>query len=151
MRAINHALTGAIIGFCIGSPLAIPIAFVSHFVLDTMPHYGNPSLSEVDWINHKIFINLLVVDVFLCGLLVVTLGVSGATNWQLGAVCAFAGASPDLFSFPRFKLAVKEHKQYTGNAFQRFHKKIQWGERSWGKYVEIVWFSVSIAILAIII
>jgi hypothetical protein len=147
MRAINHALTGAVIGFSIGSPIAIPIAFVSHFVLDSMPHYGDKTVSEVEMLNSKKFQLLLVVDAVLCALLVIVLGLYGANNWQLAAICAFSGASPDLFSIPRFKMAIFEHKKFTGNAFQRFHKKIQWGERPWGKYVEIIWLIASVAIL----
>lgn len=151
MRAINHALTGSIIGFSIGNPIAIPIAFASHFVLDSLPHYRDRSRSEVEFHNSKEFKGLLVIDAILCGLLVFVLGISGADNWQLAALCAFAATSPDLFSIPRFKRSITEKKEYIGNAFQRFHKKIQWGEKSWGKYVEIVWFGASVAILAIII
>lgn len=151
MRAINHALTGSIIGFSVGNPIAIPIAFASHFVLDSLPHYGDRSRSEVEVHNSKEFKILLIVDAILCGLLVIILGINGATDWQLAALCAFAGASPDLFSVPRFKRSITEKKEYVGNAFQRFHKKIQWGEKLWGKYVEIVWFIASVVILAIII
>ena len=151
MRAINHALTGSIIGFSIGNPIAIPIAFASHFVLDSLPHYGDRSRSEVEVHNSKEFKVLLVIDAILCGLLVIVLGISGADNWQLAGLCAFAAASPDLFSIPRFKRSITEKKEYVGNAFQRFHKKIQWGEKPWGKYVEFFWFSASVVILAIII
>lgn len=148
MRAINHALTGAVIGFAVGSPIAIPMAFVSHFVLDSLPHYGDRNRSEVDMLNSTKFKVLLVVDTILCGLLVAILRLIGANNWGLAAFCAFAAASPDLFSIPRFRLAITEHKKYIGNAFQRFHKRIQWGERLWGKYVEIVWFISLVVILA---
>ncbi len=150
MRAINHALTGSIIGFSVGNPIAIPIAFASHFVLDSLPHYGDRSRSEVEVHNSKEFKILLLVDAFLCGLLVIILGINGVTDWQLAALCAFAGASPDLFSVPRFKRSITEKKEYVGNAFQRFHKKIQWGEKLWGKYVEIVWLIASVVILVII-
>ncbi len=147
MRAINHALTGAVIGFGIGNPVAIPIAFASHFILDSLPHYGDRTRSEIEVHNSTEFKVLLIVDTVLCGLLVLILGLNGADNWQLAAMCAFAGASPDLLSIPRFKRSITEKKKYTGNAFQRFHKKIQWGEKPWGKYIEIFWLIIMIFIL----
>lgn len=41
MIATNHALTGAAIAVVIKQPiLAIPLAFVSHFICDAIPHFG---------------------------------------------------------------------------------------------------------------
>src|SRR5580698_2100335 len=99
MRAINHALTGAIIGLTIGEPLvAAPVAFVSHFVCDAIPHFGVSGWRDIKttW-----FRRLLVVDFVLCVALVVILALSRPKHWLLAAVCAFLAASPDLFSAPR--------------------------------------------------
>ena len=41
MTATNHALSGALIGLAVMQPiLALPLAFVSHFMLDAVPHFG---------------------------------------------------------------------------------------------------------------
>ncbi len=41
MTGTNHFLVGAGIGLTFSQPVAaIPLAFVSHFVLDALPHFG---------------------------------------------------------------------------------------------------------------
>lgn len=41
-----HAITGAVIAYKLGSPLiSLPIALLSHFLLDLLPHW-NPSLTK---------------------------------------------------------------------------------------------------------
>ena len=46
MTGTNHAMTGGVIGLVIGGPIAIPIAFASHFLLDWMPHLGFEKLED---------------------------------------------------------------------------------------------------------
>lgn len=46
MLEFNHSLTGAFIAYSIPNPLvSLPTAFLSHFVLDLLPHW-NPSLTN---------------------------------------------------------------------------------------------------------
>src|SRR5580704_14447947 len=41
MTTANHILVGSTIAVAIKQPLlALPLAFVSHFVLDSLPHFG---------------------------------------------------------------------------------------------------------------
>ena len=40
MTATNHGLSGYLMGAVLPLPLAIPAAFLSHFILDKIPHYG---------------------------------------------------------------------------------------------------------------
>ena len=43
MVITNHVLAGSLIGIGIKEPtLAITLAFVSHFVMDALPHFGYP-------------------------------------------------------------------------------------------------------------
>jgi hypothetical protein len=46
MTLTNHLLTGAAIAKLLPSPVAIPIAFASHFVLDALPHFGCKTIEE---------------------------------------------------------------------------------------------------------
>jgi hypothetical protein len=150
MRAINHALTGAVIGATVAEPaIALPLAFFSHYVCDAIPHYGGGRPEEEE-LNSTSFRSLLLIDVVLCGLLVLILVLYRPTHWLLMAVCAFLAASPDLFSISRYKSARKHHKPHL-NLYQQFASDIQWFERPIGAVVEVAWLIAMLIILVVII
>ena len=139
MRAINHALTGAVIGLSIDNPaLALPLAFLSHFVLDAIPHYGS-SITGDATLRSKAFTAGLYIDAVACGLLVLLLFMVHPKQWLQAAIAAFLAASPDFFSLGRY-LAARRGKTYKPNLYARFASNIQWFERPIGGYVEAVWF-----------
>lgn len=143
MRAINHALTGAIIGLVSGEPLlAVPLAIASHFICDAIPHYGKGPES----IKEDLFKNLLYIDAALCFLLVVVLAWQQPPHWQLAAVCAFLAAAPDFLSFNRF-IKARQGKPWKPSMYAKFATGIQWFERPIGAVVEAVWFVVAVGIL----
>ncbi len=140
MRAVNHAVTGALIGLGVSNPaLAIVLAFGSHFVLDAVPHYDAAG-SESQRLSSHQFRTLLVPDALLCGLVVLALAVSRPHDWLLAAGFAFVATSPDLFWLPKFI-----HAQRTGrtlpnrNIFWRFHDWVQWWAHPKGVYIELTW------------
>jgi hypothetical protein len=140
MIAFNHALTGAVIGLTVGSPaIAVPAALVSHFVCDSLPHYGAGG-DDRQLLASRRFAVQLVVDAVLCGLLVLTLGLAAPLHWQLAALCAFVATSPDFAWLPRY-LAVrnKRPEPKSNGLFTRFAKNIQWFERPIGAVVELAW------------
>jgi len=150
MRAINHALTGAAIGLQVTEPVAaVPLAFISHYVCDIIPHYGR-GLPEEEELNSALFRVLLAMDISLCVLLVLILGLWRPHHWLLAAVCAFVAASPDLFSLNRY-LQARRHKPIKQNWYTKFASDIQWFERPIGAVVEVVWFVAMIIILVAII
>jgi hypothetical protein len=147
MRAINHALTGAAIGLVVGEPIAaVPMAFVSHYLCDIIPHYGS-SIPDEEVLNTKSFRVILLADFCLCVLVVLILALTRPQHWLLAAVCAFVAASPDLASFGRYRSA-RQGKPLRPNRYLDFSKGIQRFERPIGAVVEVVWF---IAMLIIII
>lgn len=138
MTATNHALTGTLIGLAIGQPLiAIPVALISHFICDAIPHFRS-SVKGDGFVKVNWFIPYLVSEVFLCALIVLILAIVQPVHWQLAIVCAFVAVAPDLVSYKRFKLARKG-KPYTPGLYVRFATKIQWFERPSGAVVEIAW------------
>lgn len=143
MRAINHGLTGALIGLTVNQPeLAVASSLVSHFVLDVFPHYGTASRTKDEKLKDlrsKSFALSLVADAVLCGLLVLLLMLKKPSNWLLACTCAFVAAAPDLFSIKRYVYA-HHHKDFMPNAYEKFATNIQWFERPVGIYVEIFWF-----------
>jgi hypothetical protein len=137
MRAINHSLTGALIGLTVVDPLlAVPLAFASHYVMDGLPHFGQGKDKPI--LNSKSFIGMLIVDTILCILLVTVIAIYRPSHWLMAIICAFVAASPDLFSIKKFYAALKGIP-WKPNLYIRFANKIQWFERPIGAVVEIVW------------
>lgn len=151
MTAPNHALTGAIIGLTVTDPyVAMPLAFLSHFACDAIPHYDPPGDNNQERLGSKRFImEQLVAGAILCFLLVVCLALTRPQHWVAAAVCAFLAASPDLFWIPRFV-----HRLRTGQDkppkwwLLKFHARIQWktGPSLW--WVEAIWFVLCGAFVA---
>lgn len=146
MTATNHALTGAIIGLVIVSPFALPIAFVSHFLLDAIPHFGWPG-EEGDRLKGNIFRNYLLTEALICFLIVAVLSILQPTGWYIAVACAFLAASPDLFSYPRYASA-RAGKSWKPGRYASFASAIQWFERPIGAVVEVAWLIAAIFILA---
>lgn len=145
MTALNHALTGALIGLSVHNPaIALPAALVSHLVCDAIPHFGS---NDKDLIKKRKFVRYLLVDAALCALLVLLLVLARPSYWWLAAICAFVAASPDFLSIRRF-VAVRRGKRFVANTLESFLKKIQWFERPIGAVVEVVWFVGAVALLS---
>ena len=146
MRAINHALTGAAIGFLIHEPLlAVPLAVGSHFALDALPHFGTNEPDEIG-LRTKFFRNFLIIDAALCGVLVLGLVILGPGHWLLAAVCAFAAASPDFLSITRYRQVLSGRPVQYGRLTQ-WAQDIQWFERPIGGVVEFAWFIAALIII----
>jgi hypothetical protein len=145
LTAPNHALTGALIGLSVANPwLAIPLAFVSHFVCDAVPHYDPPERDTMQLYKSWRFVrDFLVIGAALCALLVLILALTRPHYWIVAAVCAFLATSPDLAWIPWFLRTRR-----TGDAsfpkgwFFWLHAKVQWKTGPKLLWVEIVWFAV---------
>jgi hypothetical protein len=139
MRAINHALTGAIIGFAVSEPImALPAAVASHYICDAIPHFG-AGLPNAQELRSKLFRDLLYIDALLCVGLVMILAGLKPMHWPLAVLCAFAAAAPDFLSFNRY-VHTLQHRKWRGNAYSNFASSIQWFERPVGAAVEVAWF-----------
>jgi len=140
MQAINHALTGAVIGLAIDEPLiALPVAFGSHFALDAIPHFGLDVPKET-YLASKTLKVLLIADATLCFLLVLLLFVTKPKNWLQACLCAFLAASPDFMWMPKYIRQLRHKKPKSPNRIMRFHSSIQWFQHPIGVVPEIVWF-----------
>jgi hypothetical protein len=138
VTAINHALTGATIGLLSGEPLlAIPLALVSHFICDALPHFGIEE-NQKRWLRSNVFRNYLITDSLACIGLVGVLAALQPVNWQLAALCAFLATSPDFLWIPKFLAAKGKSREWT-NVYTRFASGIQWFQRPIGIVVEVVW------------
>jgi hypothetical protein len=145
MTGINHAVSGAVIAAIIPeAAVAIPLAFLSHFVLDSLPHFGADSLIS------KNFRRILATDMGLGILFMLSLFIWRPHHWVLLILCAAAAAAPDLMWLPNY-IRISHHRpksQY--NLIMKFHQVIQWCERPWGFYVELPWLAIMLTTLLII-
>lgn len=148
MTATNHALTGAIIGLTIHQPLlAIPLALASHYALDAIPHADG--LVDAKTKSYRLY---LLAEASLCFLVVLALALTQPEYWWLGAVCAFAAASPDFMWIKGF-LAEQKGKKWPKPKywFSKLHAKVQWFAKPIGVVVELAWAAACVSILAILI
>lgn len=145
MTATNHALTGALIGLATGSPwIAAPAAYLSHYALDAIPHFGNSN--NPGQIKTRAFRNYLIADAVLCILLVAILVTTRTEHWLLASVCAFLATMPDMFWINKY-LKARQGRHWRPNWHSRFAAKIQWYEKPEGAFVEFAWFCMAVALL----
>jgi hypothetical protein len=142
MTASNHALTGAVIALAIRQPLmVIPLAVVSHFLLDALPHFGGVPITS------RKFLFILAGDAGIAAGLLLSMFVLFQPLWWLpllGAVCAM---SPDLMWFPNFIREITGRECKKPDVITKWHKKIQWYERPQGMVVEVGWFILFMSLL----
>ncbi len=140
MTATNHVLTGIVIASTIHAPLiALPLALVSHFVLDAIPHFANQFIGFSDF-KFKL---ILGTDIYIAGMcLLMVFFLHPARMWIIlfGGILA---ASPDLMWLPDFVAALRREPAPAQNRLRRLHSKIQWYQKPNGIWVEAVWFVVA--------
>lgn len=149
MTATNHGLSGALIGLAITQPaVALPLAFVSHFVLDAMPHFGGLNYHK-NKKNRQLFHLYLLIDATLLAILISFLFINGA-GW-LAFACLFLAGSPDFVHAYQYLFNKDFHDNGSGpkkHWFTKFHKNIQRSETPKGLIVEIP-YAVLLSILII--
>lgn len=147
MTATNHALSGALIAATIPNPLiGLPLALISHFILDALPHFGNVAAFN----EHKSRSFLLVLLTDMAGACIVGLSIvlSQPQSWFYMGLAAFLATSPDLMWFPSFWRSRHGGSAVPGNNFViRFHTVIQWCEKPWGLLVEIPFAAILVVLL----
>jgi hypothetical protein len=144
MTAINHAVTGSIIAAYAHSPaIALPLALLSHFILDSLPHLG------VGLHNKRLFNKILAADITLSTLFLVAIAVFQPAYWPLIIGCACLAMSPDLMWLPLYIRELRHQPEKRTNLIIRFHQKIQRYEFAKGYLVEITWLIVTLSFLTI--
>ncbi|HEX9153878.1 MAG TPA: hypothetical protein VF809_03595 [Candidatus Saccharimonadales bacterium] len=128
MIAFDHAITGAVVAFLIKRPkAAIPLAFLSHFCLDAIPHFGNIGAFSF---NNPTLLSVVAVDALLTICAIVFVILRAGEYAKIVIVCMFAAMLPDIISIP-YMLGI-----YTQNLLYAFHSSIQWFEHPIGAVSE---------------
>jgi hypothetical protein len=141
MTATSHGLTGVAIGVLVQNPLALPLAFASHFLLDAFPHFGLPK-------RNKLFIAYLLLDATLTFALLVW-ALIFSNQPLLLAGCLILATSPDVIWAYRWyrELKYKEPFRDYSDPLTKFHARIQWFEKPIGIAVELVWSTLMLIII----
>lgn len=142
MIATNHALTGAAIVLAVKQPaLALPLAFLSHFLLDAIPHFGIHEDEPVKRNGHWLFKSVVSVDVIcaVAALIAVPLLFDGAVSAWLILLGMLAGIAPDSVWIYRYIYEIRTKIVRPHGWFAAFHQRIQWSEKPWGISVELAW------------
>lgn len=131
MIALNHVLTGAAIGMAVRQPLlVVPLAFLSHFILDSLPHftYGEPGTRRF-WITWSI-------DAAAC---TAALALLCMLKPELALVIIIGGVIAEL---PDVSLLLHfRDKGVPDHWFFAFHKWIQWSETNTGAIAELLYLT----------
>lgn len=144
MTGTNHAIFGSLIAAINPDPVfAIPAALASHFVLDSLPHYGAGDIS-------KIF-KILRIDIAVAGLFFAGIIIAQPAHWPLIVLCGMVAMSPDLMWAPNAFRELHKHPKKDGNAIMWFHGMVQWGERSWGMLIEVPWTLITLTIFILVL
>ncbi len=139
MLLTNHALTGVVLGTVIENEVVLaPIAFGSHLLLDSLPHFG---IDGLDFRTPKGFI-IGSID-FAGALTVLGLSLIIAPERASHTIIGWLGATlPDLFYL--FEIFGK---RTVFPAFRKFHSSIQWSETPPGTIVDVIWGSLMLYLL----
>jgi hypothetical protein len=151
MTTLNHAVTGAVIAVAIKAPaLAIPLALLSHYVCDAIPHFGIHEHDHVKRNASLLFRAVTITSVAGMLLLLVLAPLRGYhdVSWVTVIACMVAAALPDIVWVPMYFRELKSKQEKPLGKFDRFHQVIQWYEKPLGLSVEAIWlFSASYILL----
>lgn len=141
MTGLNHSVTGALIGKLLPLPFAIPLAFVSHFILDALPHFG-----EVFEKRKKLSRSIWVIDTSAS---IIFLGFLIFERQWAALSCALIAMSPDSAWIYRFIVSERFGRlpPKPENSFNAWHARIQRYESRKGLLFEAMWLIVMSVIL----
>ncbi|HWB38859.1 MAG TPA: hypothetical protein VG604_01310 [Candidatus Saccharimonadales bacterium] len=131
MTGVNHGLTGGLIGKLLPLPLVIPVAFVSHFVLDMLPHYGISHKKRDRSMFWKVFFTLDTLATL--GLAIYAVAQKHYTMFLGG----LAATMPDYVWVAHVISTRSFNLSSSKNRFSKWHASIQGLERPWGLWIEL--------------
>ncbi len=142
MTALNHAVTGAVIAVLVKKPaLAIPLAVLSHYVCDAIPHFG---IHEHDHAKRNASLLFRLISSLsaigtLMSLAIVPYHRFQGVGWITLVACMLAAALPDVVWVPMYIREITSKQVKVMGKFNHFHQAIQWYEKPLGLSVEALW------------
>lgn len=142
MLGFNHVLAGSIVAVIVPAPIVPIAAFVSHFVLDLAPHFGNSNRVYPYTRPFKIW---LIVDAILCFACLAFAITLFPEKWVIVSIGAFFGTLPD------FLWLLRHRWKAWFDRFLDWAEWIQWGERPYGWILDVFYgflFAFTLAAIA---
>jgi hypothetical protein len=138
MTGFNHGMAGAVIALTVKQPvLAVPLAFLSHFATDMIPHFG---LDEKQLFKRHFNI-VLAADFLFAVFLMAMLAILFPKHILLIWACMIAAASPDLmWAYHRLYVEHFKKRPKKLGRIANFHSRIQWSQTVPGFLIEAIWF-----------
>ncbi|HET6924656.1 MAG TPA: hypothetical protein VFH39_02395, partial [Candidatus Saccharimonadales bacterium] len=132
--------------------LALPLALLSHFVLDALPHYGYGYIPHHERDQQRNFLRKQTADTYFALLLfwVVPYVLRHQQAPIVTMLCMLAGFLPDVIWPYQYVMAQRRGGYKQPDWYARFHKAIQWCERPWGLWVELGWLAASLTAVVVI-
>lgn len=122
MLAFNHILSGSIIGLLVPAPLIAPVAFVTHFIFDMLPH----AMGEEPPFSRNLKIQIGIDAVVTVAAIIFVIALFPDKLFIVGLGAFFATVPDALWLFWR----RGGPKWFDG--MLDFAHWIQWGERPYG-------------------
>ncbi|HET9721848.1 MAG TPA: hypothetical protein VFP32_02350 [Candidatus Saccharimonadales bacterium] len=139
MTATNHALTGAVIALAVKQPaLAIPLALLSHFAIDVIPHFD---LSRKHPKAAKYFTSFDMLCAGAVMILIPLLLTTPVSAWLIFA-CMVLAVLPDsvwAWRYYKFRDIGKVISAKPISRLTRLHQRIQLSETPRGLIIEVAW------------
>lgn len=113
MLETPHVIVASAIAYKVGNPyLAIPLSFVSHFVLETVPHWNPHIMTEMKKFGEitkksKLIIACDVILAFFSGFYIASTVLPNTGLFWTIIFSSFFGVLPDLIEAPYFFLKWK--------------------------------------------
>jgi hypothetical protein len=131
MTGFNHGLVGGLLGSLLPLQFAIPASLASHFILDTLPHYGIDHAKRDHSKFWKIF---FTIDAFA------TLGLAIYAIFQKHYAVFLGGFFATMPDYIWILIVIRTRSfnlSARSNWFTKWHAGIQKLERPWGLWIEI--------------
>lgn len=142
MTAVNHVATGAVTALAIKVPeLAIPLALLSHYICDAIPHFGIHEDDHIRRNTHWLFKAVTAFSIIsMLGMLVFLPYYERTMVSPITVLtCMIAAILPDIAWVPLYIQERKTKQEKPLGRFNQLHQAIQWYEKPLGLTIETGW------------
>lgn len=129
MLQLPHTTMGLLLAETVQSPLAIPLAFISHFILDTVPHWDFFTNGKELLLWRKLAILIDFILSLILGILYCILHTDNYSQVVIALSCCVAANLPDVLEIPYFLGWQNKLTSYVlkVQSFLHWRAQLPWG------------------------
>jgi len=137
VTGFNHGMNGAVIALAVRRPeIAVPLAFISHYAADFVPHYGHSHGKVLT----RQFNQFLAADFIIALICMAILGVLFPHKLVLIWLCMVVAAVPDLIWW-FYRKSVKQWPKGL-DRFTTWHYRVNSRSHINHLYFDAAWFGL---------